>query len=264
MLTGVLDDGITQKLVRLGSRSSDERIAEYTLDKLEKIAGRNNLNRSIGRQYGVMKALEEEMSKVMQSIQEPTLSASDIQNYLEIHYPEHADSLFAPPFWVQALTERHWMDEEEHGEWKTAGEERKAQAENSLARTMYGFWKDCIDIQYITPQVLTPGQPPQVSPAIQELFFELGYGTNLPPVPMTTRSSDTLLNIPAMWSMSPLERTMLANAWEDVMRTLAYDTNLEQYERLRTSYRDACKEWQDIRDEVSNSALYYRAHVQTS
>ena len=250
MLTDVLDAGITQKLVRLGSRSSDERISEYTLDKLERMAGRTSLNRSIGRQYGVMKDLEEQMSKVMASIQEPWLSAEEIEKYLEIHYPEHAESLTLPPYWIQELAQRHWQDVEEHGEWETVGKEGKAQAKVQQSQSMYAFWRDSMDVQYIVPQVLNPGEPPQLRPEVLELFFELGYGDQMPPIPISQRPLDTLLDGTSMWSMSFGERAELSAAWEEEVRALAYTTNLEEYEKLRQEYRQACQEYNDIRDEV--------------
>lgn len=252
MLTGVLDEGITQKLVRLGSRSSDERISEYTLDKLERVAGKNNLGRSIGRQYGVMKKLEEEMSDVMRSIQEPSLSPNEIENHLQIHYPEHAESLQTPPFWIQELMQLYWKDTEENGEWQEVGKEGKAKEQQIVVRSAYTFWKDSIDLQYITPQALKPGEPPQVRPEIQELFSDLGFGTMVPPIPTTSRSSNILLDNAAIWSMSIYERTLLAIEWEKTIRSLAYETNLEEYEKLRSQYREACKEYNDIRDEVSD------------
>lgn len=253
MLTDVLNEGITQKLVRLGSRSSDELISQYTLDKLERIAG-GSTDRSVRKQYGVMKKLEEEMSQVMQSIQEPSLSVSDIESYLEIHYPDHAQHLSLPPYWIQELAERHWKDEAEHGEWQVAGEERKSTAQNP-SQTLYSFWRAATDIQYIIPQLMNEGEPPQLHPSIQELFFELGFGSDLPPIPLTQRPVDTLLDDAAVWSMSAIERATLAIKWEEEIRLQAYTNNLEQYERLRASYRDACKDYNDIRDEVS-SPLY--------
>ncbi len=55
MLLSVLDDHITDRLVRLGSRTTDDRIAEFNLIKLEQMAGATDLDRSIRREYAVMK-----------------------------------------------------------------------------------------------------------------------------------------------------------------------------------------------------------------
>lgn len=252
MLRSVLDEGITNKLVRLGSRSSDEHIAEYTLDKLEKVAGSTTLDRSIHRQYGVMKRLEEEMSNVMRSIQEPVLSFAEVNKYLDIHYPDFATNLTTPPYWIKELAESHWTDEENNGEWKTAGKgKQKAEDTDSFSKTFYSFWKQSLDIAYITPQISALGEVHSVHPRASEIFFELGFGGAVPPIPASSRPLNTLLDVPAVWSMSPSERATLATHWEQEIRALAYTTNLEEYERLRVLYRDACKEYDDIRDEVS-------------
>ena len=73
MVTSVLDARITEKIVRLGTRSADERIAQYTLDKLEKLASEAVLNRSMKRQYAKMKKLEEALTRTMTSILLPLL-----------------------------------------------------------------------------------------------------------------------------------------------------------------------------------------------
>ena len=84
MVTSVLDAKITEKIVRLGTRSSDERIAEYTLDKLEKLASASTLDRSMKRQYAKMKELEERMTKTITSIRLPLLNWEKIEEYLDI------------------------------------------------------------------------------------------------------------------------------------------------------------------------------------
>ena len=125
MLTAVLDEGITRHIVRLGSRSSDERIAEYTLDKLEKTAEKSSLSRSCGSQYREIKLIEEDMAHVMESIQLPTISVFQIQQYLGIHFSEHYNELFDPPYWISVLYEKIKAEEAENGEWKQAASKGK-------------------------------------------------------------------------------------------------------------------------------------------
>ena len=79
MLKSVLDAGITTKLVRLGTRSTDEHVMLYTLDKLEKTASASNMDRSFKRQYAIMKKLEEQMTTVMTSIRLPRLTWDKIE-----------------------------------------------------------------------------------------------------------------------------------------------------------------------------------------
>jgi len=117
MVNLVLDAKITEKIVRLGTRSSDERISEYTLSKLERLATAPTLDRSIKRQYAAMKRLEETMTETMTSIRLPLLSWDEIEKYLDIHYPEHADRFREPPFWITKLVEMKQEEEEKEGDF---------------------------------------------------------------------------------------------------------------------------------------------------
>ncbi len=277
MLTGVLDANITQKLIRLGPRSSDERIAEYTLDKLERVAAKSELDWSIGRQYGVMKELEERMTEVMESIQLPSLSWKDVEQFLGIHYPEHAEAFIAPQFWIAILAERLWADTDENGEWTTVKQSKqKTMEEGIFSRTFYGMWREGEDLKFISPSVQPAQQkkgrskkaarpisptPAPISSTTIDFFKQLGFPT-LPPLPTTARATFNLLNIPTVWSMSLGERLRLSETWEQNIRTLAYENNLGEYTQLRASYKEACKDYNDIRDEVRLLAvlIYYSNH----
>ncbi|KAI0092232.1 hypothetical protein BDY19DRAFT_929008 [Irpex rosettiformis] len=275
MLTEILDSNITTNIVRLGSRSSDERIAEFTLDKLEQISSKSNLDRNIGRQYRVMKELEEEMSDVMRSIQLPVVSWDSVHSHLSIHYTDHGDAFEAPPFWIQELFNRMQVDEEENGVWQEVKGKGKQRDDPNLSKTLYGFWKEGKDIEFITPVILEipvtkkkgtrpkgPSKPqaqaqgPAVfSPLVIEFFQELGFGSMLPPVPSTTRPLETLRNVPTVWGMSLDERTRLAYEWEREIRDMAYRSNLGRYNRVRDEYKEACKDYNDIRDETRRRLL---------
>ncbi|KIJ51765.1 hypothetical protein M422DRAFT_203039 [Sphaerobolus stellatus SS14] len=266
MLTAILDENITKRLVRLGSRSSDEHIAEYTLDKLEKIAEKGSLDRSIGRQYAAMKRIEEEMSKVMESIQLPTISAEDVINFMLIHYPEHASSLTTPPYWIQSLSEKLWADEEENGEWVAITGKHKKVPVESMNRTFYGFWKEATDINFLTSPVPVERQgrrkkkqsamsTAQEHPMVAQFFTDLGFGNERPPVPKSDRNLASLLACDMVWSMSKVERQRMAETWEGEMRKMGYESHFSQYEELRKSYKEACQEYNDIRDETRRRLL---------
>lgn len=265
MLSSVLEADITTKLVRLGSRSSDERVAEYTLDKLEKATSKTNLDRSIGRAFAQMKKVEAEMLEVMASIQEPLLTWYGINNYLQIHQPSHAERLSSPPFWVQELAQRLWKEEDEHGEWQAAPgaarRKQKAKQASGIAHTFYDFWRSGIDLQYIAPKPVAAKRKgpaaaqPEIDPSVLQFFAELGFDA-LPPVPTTNRTVSTLLKDQAVWGMSLRERQRLAEEWEKKIRSIAYSSHLEEYVRLRDNYKEACQDWNDTRDEVRPSALH--------
>ncbi|KAI0628064.1 hypothetical protein C8Q77DRAFT_1068619 [Trametes polyzona] len=282
MLTSVLDAKITDKVVRLGTRSTDERIAQYTLDKLEKVASASNMDRSFKRQYAAMKRLEEEMTRVMTAIRLPLLDWDTIERYLDIHYPEHADSFRVPPFWIAELSRMMWAEEEELGEWqdvKTKSGKKKEVMDSSVSRTSYGFWRAGRDIQFLQvppepphqvaapssagtakgkeKEVIPTPEPEQV-PAQGTLlthpvaFFEaLGFGGMMPPIPSSDRPLSNLLQNVNVWSMSLPERARLGNDWEHRIRMNAYVSQLDRYKSLRDEYKEACKNYDDLRDEVS-------------
>jgi hypothetical protein len=86
MLNSILDAGITKKFVRLGSRSTDERIGEYSLRNLERTVNDASMSRQIGREYAIKKKLEEKMRRVMEDIQIPEPSENQIKGYLEKYW----------------------------------------------------------------------------------------------------------------------------------------------------------------------------------
>lgn len=267
MLSEILDSNITKKLVRLGSRSSDERIAEYTLDKLEKVAAKSNLDRSIGRQYAAMKEIEERMSNVMKSIQLPRLDWDAINTHLSIHSPDQAEAFGAPPFWVQELYSQMRADEEKHGEWTTQGKPRQV----ALAGTLYEFWKEGRDIAFISPPMIQPPKSkskgktrqnvpvpaPVLDPSVLAFFEELGFGSQVPPIPISKRPTPVLMDTPNIWSMSLDERARLAAEWERDIRLMVYQTHLDEYNRLQGDYKEACKHYNNARDEVSGHLCNY-------
>ncbi|PPQ89247.1 hypothetical protein CVT25_001326 [Psilocybe cyanescens] len=271
MLKEVLEAGITKKMVRLGSRSSDELIAEYTLDKLEKAAERSSLQRSIGRQFAVMKRLEEDMSRVMESIQLPTISAKQVEEHIDLYSPKQCNALLSPPFWIFQLAETLWVDEEQNGEWSTVKGKGKQKSDNIVPHTFYDFWKAGTDIAFLIPESQVV-QGVQEDPRVAQFFSEVGFVNERPPIPTGNRPLSQLKNEDQLWKMSLPERTQLAQAWEEEIRVLAYDINLDRYNTLREDYKEACKEYNDIRDEsiaprvlmVEEAGQVLEAHILTS
>ncbi|TBU41804.1 hypothetical protein BD309DRAFT_964525 [Dichomitus squalens] len=270
MVTSVLDAEITQKIVRLGTRSADERIAEYTLDKLEKLASEATLNRSMKRQYAKMKELEERLTKTMNSILLPLLTWEKIEQHLDIHYPDHADSLRIPPFWIAEFASQKWAEEDQEGEFQevTRKGNKKKTVDKTVARTLYGVWRSGSDVHFLQQQPAAPPtskkgkQVTDLSIQAQSLlanpsaFFDsLGFAGLIPPIPGKNRPLDELLRDPRLWQMSLLERARLADEWEKKIRWLAYTSQQDHYKSLKEEYREACKEHDDMRDEVRRRLL---------
>ena len=278
MLTSILDAKITKKFVRLGSRSTDERIAQYSLRNLEKTFTDASMSRQIGREYAIKKKTEEEMCKVMKDIQIPEPSEDQIKEYLETHWSEHVSMMYDPPFWIAEYAARLWKSEDEEGGFKVVGKGGKGKEQSHLmGRTYYGLWKRGLDIAFILPpqpkfaQVEPPKKQKQSQEDVQpgvalippsqedqemyqkrmfEFFSELGFDDSVPPVPTGNRPFVQLQDSAAVWAMSPEERQRLAEHWEEEMRRLAYHNHLEEYEELREVYKDACEKYEAVTDEV--------------
>lgn len=251
MLSSILDDKITSNIVRMGSRSSDERILEYTLDKLERTS-ESSRNSGERRLYKAMKDMERDIVEVMESIQLPSLSWGKVDQFLQIQYSEHALAFSNPPYWVQRLFDAKHEDEVEHGAWEMAGGRGKKKAKDILTDevlTIYRFWRECHDLQYIQPM---PMLPAGYDPAVLAFFESLGFGLNVPPTPFTTRPLDTLLedDFANPWSMSASERRLISSFWEERIRSEAYEIHVDEFYRLREEYKRACREHQEVRDEV--------------
>ena len=250
MLTSVLDADITKRVVRLGSRTSDERIEQYSMYKLEQLSGRGELDRPIRREWASLKRAEEEMTRTMNRIQLPGLTWEDAEKFLDLHYPQHAESLRGPPFWIA----EHYRRTKEDGFTEVSYKRRKASQDDEIAG-VYGFWKNCRDIDYIhrPPSANEGGTERETKTDPRIAFFtELGFVGQFPSVPFGRRSLEQLTyDVMNVWSMSRNERQRLAESWEDDMRKIAYDTLLAEFDQLRKQYKDACKSYEDIQDEVS-------------
>jgi hypothetical protein len=251
MLTTILDSKITTSIVRLGSRATDERIAQYSLNQLERLAGQGELDRPRRRQYAILKEVEEHMTGIMNQIQLPQLTSEDVERYLDFHYPQHADSLREPPFWIAEFFRRATEDEDENGEWIEVSRGKKS-AQDLEIKGIYGFWKSGRDIQFIqSPPTTSETKGKQKADPRQTFFDELGFSGMIPQIPSGQRPFEHLVTNYRVWSMSLSERRCLAESWEEEMVRIAYESNLEEFDLLKQRYKDACKTYEDVQDEVS-------------
>jgi hypothetical protein len=86
----------------------------------------------------------------------------------------------------------------------------------------------------------------------QAFFDELGFSGKVPSIPSGRRPLKRLLeSTDNVWSMSVSERKCLAQSWEEDMRKIAYASNQDEFNLLKEEYQDACKQYEDVHDEVS-------------
>ncbi|KAJ7593987.1 hypothetical protein C8J56DRAFT_1043774 [Mycena floridula] len=146
LLSSVLDAKITDKLVRLGSRSADERISQFSMEALEKAYGKSRLERSFAREYRALKLIEEEIIALMKDFLRTYTSSDDILKHLRNDYPEHYEHVMNPPDWILALRTSFGDDDPS---WQIAGGKGKGKQEND--DSLYGYWRTGRDLQFLVP-----------------------------------------------------------------------------------------------------------------
>ncbi|KAK0470915.1 hypothetical protein IW261DRAFT_1586260 [Armillaria novae-zelandiae] len=273
MLLSLLDADITTNFVRLGSRSSDERIDEYTLEHLEHLErGKKNrkteswLDHNVRTKYRYMAQLEDAMRRILQRIQTPSDIWSSIFSCLPKDYPVHLASFEHPPLWIDKLAETIRQDIEAEGEWITV---KKKQYIND-PDNIYSFWKTGQDILFIQPPQLpqnttqsamkkVPNQEvlaeQEYSERMKNFFIPLGFSEGeFPSVPSTSRPIRELTWVDS-WRMSITERQALSAYWEDRIQTEEYGRYRLLYEEQREEYKAACKQYNDAKDESRRELL---------
>jgi hypothetical protein len=246
MLLSVLDANITSRMVRLGSRSSDERIAQYNLTKLEKELGEvSSLDVSRRREYRRMKELEEEMAKLIESISLPQVHWRESHSYLDVHFRHAVDAITMPAPWIAKLIADSKKDEEQGGLWIEA--KKKKGFKNAIPTTPFGFWIQGRDIDFLEAKAEDPKSDPRLA-----FFASLKMSIPLPPKERN-RQLHVLENDPSLWSMSKSERRRLVDAWETDIRQLAYDLKLEEFKSLEEEYKSVCRNVANVHDQASRS-----------
>ncbi|KAJ4474239.1 hypothetical protein J3R30DRAFT_649522 [Lentinula aciculospora] len=283
MLLSLLDADITSNFVRLGSRSSSERIAEYSLDKLESTASEKNaLDRTVRKEYASMKTLEERMEDILERIQIPEVTFSGITQYLRTSHPSQSQSLDQPPYWIAKLLEHLDNPSDKAEQWTQVSHKKRRSEDKRIIGTVYGAWKLSQDLEFIQPpdwEEIRVGIPSpksgkkrrerkavavvvnvnsdtiardiveEYNSRMSAFFGGLGFGNQVPSIPGSCRPITELLTVDNIWSMSSEERLILASFWEEEMRRTAYNSGLSDYEDARKDYEEACKRYNDVKDE---------------
>ncbi|KAG8218137.1 hypothetical protein J3R82DRAFT_3674 [Butyriboletus roseoflavus] len=164
MLCSVLDAGITTNIVRLGSRSADERISQYSIETKEMVAGQSRLDREYSSKFRELKSVETEISQLMDRIYKIDLESdsSEIIKYLSVSYPEHHVSIMSePPAWINVAKKLSHDDSEFGEEWQVQGRKGRVVVQDT---SFYAFWKRFGDLEFLDT-VANPPVPdvPQTS-----------------------------------------------------------------------------------------------------
>ncbi|KAJ7651473.1 hypothetical protein DFH06DRAFT_1207067 [Mycena polygramma] len=148
MLTSVLDAGITNKVVRLGSRSADEKISKYSMETIEMVAGKSRLDRSFGHHYRELKTVEEEIKTLMKTFVSATITSAEFEDFLQIQYGEHYEFLYlCPPNWIKILRS---ASQDDGGAWMHTGKRGKAVMDDD---SIYAYWSNGRDLDFLDTAV---------------------------------------------------------------------------------------------------------------
>ncbi|KAG8980426.1 hypothetical protein FRC05_006058 [Tulasnella sp. 425] len=276
IIVKVIEKNITKKIVRLGSRSADETVAELSLDKILMNVNKARNDRAQGRAYGNMKRAEEAMKDFMEEIVGEKSRPAQLDIHLSSQYPNHHDELHNPPFWIRELFDQSHDHDFEHPN------------KQNQPKSLIDFWRQGGDLAFITypgsGNSSTPaagrggrrgknrgaGRPdtstndanaaPTVDRATwtdaRQTFFEETCGARaIPPAPTTNRNIDQLLRDSQMWNMSKAERDRFNARLNQGMLEGAQQEQLEEFERLKERHCEASVEWKEIQDKTKLEVL---------
>ncbi|KAG8778184.1 hypothetical protein FRC16_003941, partial [Serendipita sp. 398] len=273
LLRSVLDMGITSKIARLGSRSNDEELKQFSLDALEQLANADTMDQSaIKRAYFNLKRSEEELSDVLKQLQGSTVSEEDRTEYLELCRPDHHDELMHPPVIVNSIlaSEEGWTQvgakqaESLFEFWRTgrdiiwidqAHSSTNAKAERQLSNRFVKLNVDDLEDEDETlsfDEDFTDFEDSLEDDEESGLrtFLEAARLTALPSIPSTDRPLDELQADPMVWAMSRNERSRLTKAWEEGARQQFFDRNRTSFTYLKTKYEDAKRAYEECKDQA--------------
>lgn len=146
LLCSVLDTGITKKIVRFGrSKATDERIAEFSIENMEEVAGKSRLDRAFAGNYRELRGVEEDIKKLMTELRKTSVDSGEISSHMELAFPGHFEFMNATPQWIQILYE---LERAADGQdpWLMAGRGGRVQEADT---SLYAFWLAGHDVAFL-------------------------------------------------------------------------------------------------------------------
>ncbi|KAF8867865.1 P-loop containing nucleoside triphosphate hydrolase protein [Gymnopilus junonius] len=164
MLGSVLDAGITSKIVRLGRRSNDERIAQYSIETLEMAQNSSRLDRAYSFRRE-LKDVQQHIKDLMRQVLHVDLEndSNEIMKYLSTFHPEHHDYFSNPPLYTSNIRILLNDDDADAGGWQRTGRNGKSIV---IDTSNYAFWKECDDLNFL--EQVTSGAYPPASAKLEE------------------------------------------------------------------------------------------------
>ncbi|KAI0812709.1 P-loop containing nucleoside triphosphate hydrolase protein [Irpex lacteus] len=138
-----LDHMLCSKVVRLGSRSADERIQKFSIEAMETLAGKSRLSGAFNSNYRDVKEMEKQIDELMKDCLKSSLETQDLIRWLETENPTFYEDLQNPPPWIDIL---HKFSQENKAGYIRVG---KGGREEVVDNTIYDYWLSGEDIHFL-------------------------------------------------------------------------------------------------------------------
>jgi hypothetical protein len=155
ILCSVLDAKITSNIVRLGSRSADERISQYSIENMELVAGQSRLDRTFAKKNWDLRSIQDQLKKLMNRFLRITVDSAEIVQFLEFQYPEHFEHIIQPPRWISLLQELP----SHGGDWQRVG--KGGRTVDSEDNSVYAYWRRGADVEFLQQCEALQSSPPE-------------------------------------------------------------------------------------------------------
>lgn len=162
MLTSVLDADITQKVVRLGSRSADERIQKFSIEAMEEVAGRSRIQREFASSRREVKEVENKLLDLTKQCVKTAITPDDILRYLEVEFPVFYEDFIHLPGWIDLLYNAQRDSMQDGGAFTRVGKGGRDEASDYTALS---YWLSGEDLQFLTLAHNPPSLASHLHPA---------------------------------------------------------------------------------------------------
>lgn len=143
LLGSILDADITRSVVRLGTRCTDERVAPFSLEELEKRSDGSRLSHRLrGMSYYALKDTEEEMKEFLEAFVGSNVKTESLGTHLQRKHKQHWDGLSNPPWWIKVLFRLQTAD----SDWYAVKRYGKAEVVDSSLLT---YWMRGADLAFL-------------------------------------------------------------------------------------------------------------------
>ena len=142
MLCTVLDAQITRRIIRLGSRSAEERIQSFSITEIEGLVTRSRLSMTFSSNCYNMKEQEKKFSELMSDCCRTGFDTEDLMRWLELEYPALYKDLTDPPQWIDLL---HKLSQE--SAQRDGGDRREH--EKVVDDSIYTYWSSGEDLAFL-------------------------------------------------------------------------------------------------------------------